>query len=333
LRFVILDAHERVGDAWRKRWSSLRLFSPARFDALVGMRFPAPADAFPTRDEMADYLEAYAKRFALPVRNRVRVESLTRCDGRYVVRAAGVTLEADQVVIAMANYQSPRVPELGGALGADVVQLHSASYQNAQQLRPGPVLVVGAGNSGAEIGIELAERGREVWLSGRDTGQAPFKITTLWARWILARLLFRVFFHRVLTIRTPLGRKARPKILSRGTPLIRTRSADLLAAGVKRVGRVSGVRDGAPLLEDGTCLEVPNVIWCTGFEPGFTWIELPIFDERGAPQHEAGVVTSQPGLYFVGLNFLYSMSSSMIHGVSRDAARITAHLAQRRGSA
>jgi len=331
LRFVILDAHKRVGDAWRNRWDSLRLFTPARFDALVGMPFPAPSDAFPTHDEMADYLEAYAKRFELPVRNGMRVESLSKRDGRYVVRAGGQELEADQVVIAMAGYQKPRTPELASALGRDIVQLHSSAYKNPAQLQSGPVLLAGAGNSGAEIAIELRGRGHDVWLSGRTTGEAPVSMSSFWGRWVGVRLLLRFVFHHLLTIKTPMGRKARPKILRGGTPLIRTRSADLLAAGVRRVARVVGVQDGRPLLEDGQLLDVANVIWCTGFDAGFSWIELPVFDEQGAPQHEGGVVPNQPGLYFVGLNFLYSMSSSMIHGVGRDAARITTHLAARRG--
>jgi len=193
------------------------------------------------------------------------------------------------------------------------------------------VLLAGAGNSGAEIAVELAQRGHDVWLSGRSTGEVPFRIASLWGRWFGARLLLRFVFHRLLTIKTPMGRKARPKILSGGTPLIRTLRVDLLAAGVRLAARVCGVKGGRPLLEDGQALEVANVIWCTGFQPGFSWIDLPIFDEAGAPQHEGGVVTSQPGLYFVGLNFLYSMSSGMIHGVGRDAARITTHLAALRG--
>jgi putative flavoprotein involved in K+ transport len=331
LRFAILDAHERVGDAWRKRWDSLRLFSPARFDALVGMPFPAPPDSFPTRIEMADYLEAYAKRFRLPVRSAMRVTSLRTENGRYVVTAGGREFEADQVVVAMANYQSPRVPELAAGLDSDIVQLHSTAYKNPEQLRDGPVLVVGAGNSGAEIAFELRQAGREVWMAGRESGEAPFKMNGLWARLIGARLLFRFIFHRLLTIRTPMGRKARPKVLHAAAPLIRTRAADLLAAGVRRVGRVVGASGGQPLLEDGTALNVENVIWCTGFHPSFSWIELPIFDEQGDPKHEGGVVTSQPGLYFVGLHFLYSMSSAMIHGVGRDAERITTHLAKARG--
>jgi putative flavoprotein involved in K+ transport len=329
LRFVILDAHDKVGDSWRKRWDSLKLFTPARFDALVGMPFPLPDDAFPTREQMADYLEAYAARFELPVRSGVRVESLSKKNGRYVVRADGLELEADQVVVAMASYQQPHVPELASELHEDILQLHSRDYRNPGQLRPGPTLIVGAGNSGAEIAMDLARAGRKVLVAGRDTGQVPFRISSFWGRWLLGPLLLRFVFHYLLTIKTPLGKKARPKILSGGGPLIRTRKSDLLAAGVTRSARLSGVKDGLPLLVDGTRLEAANVIWCTGFHPGFSWIDLPIFDQKGEPEHTGGVVESQPGLYFVGLHFLYSMSSTMIHGVGRDAARIVRAVASR----
>jgi putative flavoprotein involved in K+ transport len=168
-----------------------------------------------------------------------------------------------------------------------------------------------------------------VWVAGRDTGEGPFTLNSWLARRILAPLVFRVVFHRLLTIRTPMGRKARPKVLSSGGPLIRTRWSDLLAAGVQRSERIERVQDGLPQRADGQPLEVANVIWCTGFHPGFSWIKLPIFDEQGAPRHDGGVVTSQPGLYFVGLNFLYSFSSTMIHGVGRDANRIVKVLAKR----
>ena len=329
LHFVILDANLRVGDAWRNRWDSLKLFSPACFDALDGLPFPLPGDAFPTHDEMADYLEAYAKHFDLPVKSGVRVDSLTRQGDLYLVKAGALELEAAQVIVAMSGYQQPRVPTLAKELNPNILQLHSSQYQRPAQLREGPVLIVGAGNSGAEIGFELVQQERRVWVSGPDTGKVPFRITSFWARWLLVRLMFRVVFHRVLTIRTPMGRKARPKMLHGATPLIRTQAQDLIAAGAQRCGRVTGARGGQPVLEDGRVLEVYNVIWCTGYSAGFSWIELPIFDQQGDPQHVAGVVESQPGLYFVGLPFLYAMSSSMIHGVGRDAQRIVAIVAHR----
>jgi putative flavoprotein involved in K+ transport len=162
-------------------------------------------------------------------------------------------------------------------------------------------------------------------MVGRDVGAVPFRMG-----WLSGKLVMRTFFHRVLTIRTPIGRKLRPKMMHSATPLIRTKHADLLEAGVDmQLQRIAGVRDGLPVLEDGRVLDVKNVIWCTGYHAGHSWIDLPIFGEDGDPQHEAGVVTKEPGLYFVGLQFLYSMSSSMVHGVGRDAARIASAAAAR----
>jgi putative flavoprotein involved in K+ transport len=149
-----------------------------------------------------------------------------------------------------------------------------------------------------------------------------------WARLILARLVLRVIFHHVLTIRTPLGRKARPTMITKGGPLIRQRPRELAAAGIGRVARASGCENGLPRLEDGRVLDVANVIFSSGFASGLEFVKLPIFDETGEPQHDAGVVTSHPGLYFVGQHFQYSFSSTMIHGVGRDAARIAAHVAE-----
>jgi putative flavoprotein involved in K+ transport len=334
LRFVILDASARVGDVWRQRWDSLRLFTPAKLDGLVGMKFPAAANTFPTKDEMGDYLESYAARFELPVRTGTRVEKLFRRDGAFVVKTSTGEIEAQQVVVAMASYQRHKVPQFAAALRSDIVQMHSLDYRNPAQLRAGGVLIVGAGNSGAEIAKELAGR-HEIWMSGRGTGEVPFRIDGFAARAFMARLVMRVVFHRVLTIRTPMGRKARPKFMKEGTPLIRVKSKDLMAAGVKRVPRVAEVRDGLPVLQDGRVLEVSNVIWCTGFHPGFSWIDpvdLPVLGDDGEPIHDGGVATGAPGLYFVGLHFLYAVSSTMIHGVGRDAKRIVAAIAARAGS-
>ncbi len=325
--FVILDANEQIGDSWRKRWDSLRLFTPARYDGLVGMPFPAPTDTFPTKDEMADYLEAYASRFELPVRTGIKVDCLTRNGGRFVVTAGSQRFEADNVVVAMANYQSPRVPPFAPELEPSIVQLHSSEYRNLSQLREGGVLIVGAGNSGSEIALEVA-RTHPTWLSGRDTGHVPFRIEGAAARLFLIRLVLRGLFHRVLTVNTPIGRKLRPKVLSEGGPLIRVKPKDLSAAGVERVPRTAGVRDGLPVLEDGRVLDVANVIWCTGFHPGFSWIALPVLGEE-EPMHERGVVASEPGLYFVGLTFLYALSSTMIHGIERDAEHVVQTIVSR----
>jgi len=329
LPFVILEANERIGDSWRSRWDSLRLFTPARFDGIAGMPFPAPAHSFPRKDEMADYLEAYARHFHLPVRTGVQVDRLSREDGRYLVSAGGNRFEAENVVVAMANYQRKRVPPFARQLDPGIVQLHSSDYRNLSQLQPGGVLIVGAGNSGSEIALEVARGGHQTWMSGRDTGHVPFRIDGVAARLFLTRLVLRFLFHRVLTVSTPLGRKVRRKVLTAGGPLIRVKPRDLAAAGIERVPRTVGVRDGLPVLEDGRALDVANVLWCTGFHPGFSWIDLPAFDERGEPAHERGIVATEPGLYFVGLHFLYAMSSTMIHGVGRDAEHVAQVIAAR----
>jgi putative flavoprotein involved in K+ transport len=329
LPFVILDANERVGDSWRKRWDSLRLFTPARYNALPGMSFPGPPGSFSTKDEVADYLEAYAARFELPVRTGVRVERLSRNGSRFVVEASDRHFEAENVVVAMASHQVPRLPSFAGELDPGIVQLHSAAYRNPSQLREGPVLVVGVGNSGAEIAVEVVKE-RPTWLAGKESGHVPFRIERAAARFVFLPLMFRVIGHRVLTVRTPIGRKMRPKLLSHGAPLVRVKPKKIAAAGVERVPRVVGVRDGRPLLEDEGVLEAANVIWCTGFRPDFSWIDLPIFgdeDDPIEPTHRRGIVAGEPGLYFVGLFFLYAMSSGFLPGVGRDAEYIVKDIA------
>jgi putative flavoprotein involved in K+ transport len=332
VRFLILDAGERIGDSWRQRWDSLRLFTPARYDALSGMKFPSPQWYFPTKNEMASYLEAYAAKFALPVRLRSRVERLSKKDNVFVLQGEDFTLRADQVVVAMSSYQRPRAPAFARELRSDIVQLHSLDYRKPAQLGPGGVLVVGAGNSGAEIGLELA-RSHSVWLSGRDVGNVPFDIRGTASRLFLARLLIGFVFHHVITVTSPIGRRIRPRFISRGAPLIRIRPGEVEAAGVKRVGRVIGARDGLPLLDDGSVLDVRNVIFSTGFHHGLDWIDLPIVGPDGEPRHRSGISTTHPGLYFVGQHFLHSFSSTMIRGVSRDAERVVRAAIAARGVA
>jgi putative flavoprotein involved in K+ transport len=328
--FVILDDRTRVGDVWRERWDSLRLFTSARFDGLDGMPFPASPDVFPTKDAMADYLEVYAREFQLPVRPGVRVDRLTREGDRYILIAGPRRFEAEHVVVAMATYQKPRVPAFAADLDPRLTQLHSSEYQRPSQVPDGDVLVVGAGTSGAEIALDLVREGRRVWLAGRSPGEVPFRIDSLLGRRVLAPIVLRGIFHRVLTVDTPIGRRARPQIISKGGPLIRARMRDLLAAGVESVPRVVGTRDGKPVLADGQVLDVSAIVWCTGFRHGLSWLDLPVFDGGGEPRQYRGVVPEEPGLYFVGQHFLYVMSSTMIHGAGRDASHVAEAIARRR---
>ena len=326
---LILDANERVGDSWRKRWPSLRLYSPARYDGLPGMPFPAPRHSFPTGNDMADYLEEYARRFELPVRNGVTVDGLSKNGDRYVATACERRFEAENVVVATGVMQSPVIPAFAAELDPGIRQLHSSDYRSPTQLQEGAVLVVGASHSGADIAFEVAGAGHKTMLSGRDTGQIPFRIESRRARVIWPVLRFVA--TRVLTGSTPLGRKVGPELRSHGGPLLRVKSADLQAAGVERVvAKVVSVENGLPMLEDGRVVEVSNVIWCTGFGNDFDWIRLPVVGEDGYPAQRRGVVPSAPGLYFVGLVFLHSFSSMLILGAGRDAGYIAKHLVSKR---
>jgi len=327
--FVILDAHARVGDSWRQRWDSLRLYSPAFRDGLPGMPFPAPKATYPTKDEMGDYLEAYAARFELPVRSNMVADSVSQENGHYLASAGGQRFEGDNVVVATGVFRKPYTPEFARELDPAITQLHSYEYRNLSQLQEGPVLVVGASHSGSDIAYE-ASSAHPVILSGTDTGQIPVPIESR-----RGRLLFRglvLVGSRVLTVDTPLGRKLRPHIRHGGGPLLRYRRKDLAAAGVERVvARTVGVEGGLPVLDDGRVVEVRNVVWCTGFRPDFSWIRVPFeLGDDGYPVQYRGVAASTPGLYFAGLPFLHSFASMLIAGTARDAERVARHIVQER---
>jgi putative flavoprotein involved in K+ transport len=321
LPFVILDANERLGHAWRTRWDSLHLNTPAKFSGLDGLPFPGPRNRFPSKDEMADYLEEYARHLDLPVRLGTEVDRVSRRGDHFVVAAGDARFEADNVVVAMHTDQRGRRPALAADLAPEIVQLHSSEYRRPGQLAEGDVLLVGAGNSGTEIAVDVAEPGRTVWLAGRHPGHIPFDVGGLAGRVVLVRLVLRGVFHRVLTVATPIGRKARPKLLSKGKTVVRVKPADLDRAGVEQVPRVVGSRDGRPVLEDGRVLAPANVIWCTGYESDLGWLDVDVHGPDG-PLHRRGVADGVPGLYFVGLEFLFSVSSGMVHGVGRDADRV-----------
>ena len=325
-QFVILDGNERVGDAWRNRWDSLRLFTPALFSYLPGMRIAAPRWSFPTKDEMADYLEAYAARFELPVRTGVAVDTVTRSGERFVVTAGDRRFEADNVIVATGAHRVPKIPAFAGELDPQIVQLHSSEYRNPSQLADGDVLLVGAGNSGAEIAFELVET-RRCLLAGKNNGQIPVPHGSRRAR--IGFRVFRFVMHHVVRVDTRIGRRVGPKVAAGGDPLIRRREQDLVAAGVERLPRVVGVRDGMPLLDDDRVLDVANVIWCTGYRDDFGLVDLPVFDEAGHPRHYRGVVEAEPGLYFLGLVFQYSASSDVLPSRGRDARYIAGHIAAR----
>jgi putative flavoprotein involved in K+ transport len=328
--FLILDGNARVGDNWRERYDSLRLFTPAYGCSLDGFPFPSEHSTCPTKDGFADYLEAYVARFNLPVRTGVQVDGVRREGDRYLVSAGDTTFEASNVVVASGASRDPRVPVFADQLDRSIVQMHSSAYRNPSQLQDGHVLIVGVGNSGADVALEVS-RTHATSISGTPSGHVPVDIDSWPARNIGFHVI-RFFGLHVFTLRNPLGRRAYRKMASGGGahPLVRVKPKWLERAGVEIVPRTVGIQDGKPVLEDGRVLDdVRNVVWCVGFRHDLSWIDLPIFGEDGAPVHERGVVTSEPGLYFMGLPFQFSSGSDVIPGVGRDARWIVKQLVRR----
>lgn len=321
--FVILSDESRIGDNWRRRWDSLRLFTPARYSGLPGMHFPAPPNYLADKDEVGDYLERYVDRFDLPVRLDSRVQRVSWDGERYTIALDddATLLEADNVIVATGAFQRPRVPEVSERLSRDIEQLHSSAYQNPFVLPDGPVLVVGAGNSGAQIALELS-RYRKVWLSGRDTGHLP--------RRLLGRDIFQWIWPVMsrATLDTRLGRRMRVRARAGGDALIGIPERELAQAGIVRVGRLDGERGGLPLC-GGEVVAPRVIVWCTGFAPDYSWIDLPVFGGDGFPRHVRGVVADAPGLFFLGLRFQHRMTSSLIGGVGNDAAFIAGQVVER----
>jgi putative flavoprotein involved in K+ transport len=323
--FVILDGADRVGGSWLNRWDSLRLFTPSIRDGLP--EAPFEGYRFPTKDEMVEHLEEYVERFDLPVRLGARVDGLFREDDGFLVTAGTESFRADNVVLATGYHREPRIPAFASELSTDIVQLHSAHYRNPEQLNPGDVLIVGAGNSGAEIGVDVGPTHR-VLLAGRNVGYLPIDIRG-WQGRLAFPVIWWVWEHLLTQDKKP-GRKARAEALEgHGEMLIRQKEKDLVAAGIERLPRISGVVDGRPRTEDGQVLDVANVIWCTGFRPGFGWIDLPGLDSSGRLETERGCVRGQPGLYVLGQEFEYMFNSHTVGGVGKDAAHVVLQIAAR----
>jgi len=312
--FVILEAGGRVGDSWRQRWDSLRLFSTPRYASLPGWRIPT--DTCPTRDQMAQYLENYPARFDLPVRTGARVQRVSRQGNLFHIQSEAGTYLADRVVVATGVHRNPQLPAFAPELDRKIRQLHSLDYRNSDQLAPGNVLVVGAANSGTDIALEAA-RTHPTWLAGRHPGEVPVDIDSARAKPVVPIVMF-VFKH-VLTMRTPMGRAARPDALAHGVGLVRNKLRHLDAAGITRVARIDGVQNGKPVTADGAILDVSTVVWCTGSTADYSWLDLPVLGEDGRPMHDRGVSDTEPGLYFLGLQFQFALASSTIQGLDRDA--------------
>jgi putative flavoprotein involved in K+ transport len=323
LRFVVLEAGPEVGHVWRQRWDSLKLFTPAQYDALPGMAFPAPADTYPTKDPVADYLQAYVAAFDLPVRLNARVAGLSQTEEGFEVGTADATYRARQVVVATGPFQVPFVPPMAAKLDASVTQLHSADYRNPQALPDGPVLVVGGGNSGFQIAEELAAT-RTVDLSIATTyPMLPQRLAGRDLFWWLTRLgLLRV------TVTSRPGRR-----MSRRDFVIGTNRRRLERAGVRFRPRLVDAEGRTVRFADHRLLEdVGVVVWATGYRPDYAWIQIPGVVREGQVVHRRGV-TEVPGLYFLGLSWQHTRGSALLGFVNDDATYLADRVASRHQAA
>jgi putative flavoprotein involved in K+ transport len=318
--FVIIDAAENIGDSWRKRWDSLCLFTPSQYDGLPGFAFPATRNMMPSKDEVADYFEKYAEKFMLPVRMGEKVNYLSTTQPGFEITTEKGVLKCDKVIVATGTNQQPRIPGFAKDLDENIKQIHSSQYFNPDSLPKGSVLVVGAGASGVEIAIELA-KSRPTLISGHPTFHIPDPVFRYAGR------LYWWFASNILTVKTPLGRKAKESIVKGGGPLINVSVKDLVTAGVEQVARMTGIESGQPKLEDGRIVKVSSIVWATGFKPDFSWLGVKVTDEKnGWPLTKRGVSTKVKGLYFMGMLFQYGLTSGLIGGVGRDAAFIVKHI-------
>lgn len=328
--FLIVDGNARIGDNWRQHYDSLTLFTPAKVNGLDGLPMPGDPWHFTTKDEMADYLEAYAVTFDLPVRMQTRVDRLEARDyGGFLARLGDSEVTCDNVVICTGTFgRTPSLPPFASDVDPGIRQLHSSEYRRPSQLADGPALVVGASHSGLDIAYELGAD-RPTVLVGPARGQIPVE----WGSWRM-HLAFPVIefaFNHVLTRRTPMGRKVMRQIRHHGAPQLRVKRHHLAERGVEWVeDHVAGVSaDGLPQLADGRTFEVSNVVWATGFRQAYDWIDAPLEIEDGWPVEYRGVVDAVPGLFFCGLAFQYAFASVEITGVGRDAAYVAQRIAAR----
>jgi putative flavoprotein involved in K+ transport len=316
--FTILEAADGPAAAWRERWDSLRLFTPVRFNALPGLAFPGHPWHYPGRDEVVAYLTDYVHHFNLPVEYGSRAHRLSRSDGAYLVELDDRAYEAEQVVIATGPFQVPFVPSIAQHFGPELVQLHSSAYRRPESVPPGPVLLVGGGNTGFQIAAELSAS-HEVHLSvGSRQTPLPQRILGRDLFWYLDKTgLIRK------TTESRIGRRLSGKdtLIGSGPRKLRRRH------GVELHPRTVTATGSTATFSDGTELDVGSVIWATGFRVDHSWIDVPVFDQNGRALHERGV-TDAPGLYFLGLSWQHTRGSALLGWVKDDAE----HLASKIGA-
>ncbi|WFB60148.1 NAD(P)/FAD-dependent oxidoreductase [Paenibacillus sp. BR1-192] len=323
MKFLMLDRGSEAGEVWKTRYDSLKLFTPRTHSALYGMTLEGEPHGFPDKDEVASYLKSYAARFRLPIQFATNVTSVRKEGGMFIVDTDRKSFHTKALIIATGPFQQTRIPAFAASVPGDVLQLHSSEYKRPSQLQEGDVLVVGGGNSGAQIAVELSGD-RETYLA---LGQPPrYLPMALWGKgmfWWLDRL-------GVLSASSSswVGRKLR----GMGDPIFGYELKQAVKCG-KVVLKTRAVGAGASGMrfEDGTALKVRNIVWATGFAAGYDWLHIEqALDRKKALIHTRGI-SPVKGLYYVGLPWQTHRGSALLAGVSRDAREIVQAIMEKRG--
>lgn len=309
--FVILDADNAPGGAWRHGWDSLTLFSPAGYSSLPGWPMPQPDhDGFPTRDDVIAYLTAYEVRYKLPVQRPVKVLTVSRAvDGRLLVTTDNGDWLANTVIAASGTWSTPYIPDVPGRVSFESVQVHSAHYRNPDAFEGKRVLVVGGGNSGAQIHAELSQTSASTWVTQTPPIFLPDDVDG------------RVLFDRASAIH-------RGEHID-GPPI---GFANIVMVPPVRAARDRGDLSTARMFErmtsggvvwpDGTTTFVDAIIWCTGFRPSLAYLRgLGIVGDDGRVAVTAqGQAIAEPKLWLLGFGDWTGFASATLIGCGRMAS-------------
>lgn len=317
-RFLIIDKGQELGEVWKNRYDSLQLFTPRMYSSLPGLVLDGEQHGFPSKDEIANYLKRYADKFALPVTLNTQVQSVTRNEVGFFVETTKGEFYALNVVVATGPFQTKRIPAFSSSLSEDVLQLHSSEYENPGQLKQGNVLVVGGGNSGAQIAVELSER-RETYLAvGKKPSHFPLTIGGMSVFWWFDKL-------GILKVRNTsiIGKLLQKK----GDPLFGSELKSVVKnLSVTLKGRVVNGKNDQIIFDDSTILEINNIIWATGFQQNYEWLQVDgVFDQQNKIIHNRGI-SPVKGLYLLGLPWQSRRGSSLLQGVGYDAKHIIEHM-------
>lgn len=320
--FLIIAADTHVGETWHNRWDSLRLFTPRPFTHLPGYKMPRNADYYPTKDQMATYLADYAARFDFPIQLSTKVTKVRKKDDTWNISTHNGSFTANNLIIATGPFTTPLIPDFADTLSKDVQQLHSSIYKSPSDVTSQSVVVVGGGNSGAQISVELAHTKDVTLIVSRSPWYVPtaiLGISLYWYIWLVGILtadknswVARYIRRRGDTI---VGKELNTLVIQKKIRLV--------------VGRMVNAYAHNLILVDGTEMKAESIVWATGFRPSHPWLHVAgALDENGAPNQSRGI-SPVDGLYWVGLPWQNRVDSSIVHGVGHDARLVTRQIMRR----